>query len=148
MDLAQFAPQVPCVQTKPSLQPWAGASFSQPLPIQVDEEAECAFSENMHIEVGTMERIVCSLATPQGKQTRYLLLHDYWLLLVQPDLTMMGWAVVRTLWPLRSVQSLIDRSDPRTLRIGMHAIRGTVGIGEALVSRSSDPAAGEKASMY
>lgn len=148
MDLQQFAPQVPCVQTNPSLQPWAGASFSQPLPIQVDEEAECAFSENMHIEVGTMERIVCSLATPQGKQTRYLLLHDYWLLLVQPDLAMMGWAEVRTLWPLRSLQSLVDRSDPRTLRLGMHALPGSVGVGEAAMSRSSDGSGGERPGCY
>jgi hypothetical protein len=129
-------------------QPWANVALNAAVPMQVEEESSSGFCDDMNIEVGPMERIVCSIATPQGKQTRYFLIHDYWLLLVQPDLTMMGWAVIKTLWPIRSVQSLIDRSDPRTLRIGMHAIRGTVGIGEALVSRSSDPAAGEKASMY
>jgi len=151
MDLAQFMPQVPrernCV---PNVQPWSNVAFNDPMPFQVDEELASDFSENMNIEVGPMERIVCSLATTQGKQTRYLLLHDFWLLLVQPDLTMMGWAVVKTLWPLRSVQSLIDRSDPRTLRLGMNALRGAVGSGEATVSRSAESGggAGDRPSMY
>merc|ERR1719271_2381104 len=60
----------------------------------------------------------------------------------------MGWAVIKTCWPIRSVQSLIDRSDPRTLRLGMHVIRGTIDIGEASVSRTSETAGGERPSMH
>lgn len=149
VDLATCMPQIPRERNHCNgLQPWANMAFYEQLPVQVDEEVACGLSDNMNIEVGPMERIVCSLSTAQGKQTRYFLLHDYWLLLVQPDLTMMGWAVVKTLWPIRSVQSLIDRSDPRTLRIGIHALRGSVGSGEAAVSRSSEIGGGERPGNY
>jgi len=153
-DMAKYAPQVPQERNAASLRAvvsrW-GKPSEESSPLQVAEESTCPFSEDMSIEFGQTDRVVCSIATPQGKHTRYLLLHDYWLLLVQPDLTTPGWAVVKTQWPIRSVQSWIDRSDPRTLRVGMHALRGTASHGEANVYRQSEPGLtpiGERPSSY
>ena len=73
------------------------------------------------MNVGDMERIVCGVLAPDGKHTRHLILHRSWLLLAQPDLSTPDRMVITTLWPVHQVQSLIDRSDPRTLRVGMMA---------------------------
>ena len=56
----------------------------------------------------------------QGKKTRYFVLHKYLLLLVVPDLTTPGWAVIKTICPLRSV-SLADDTDVRVLALTLRA---------------------------
>lgn len=75
--------------------------------------------------------MVCGVVAPEGRHARYLLLHPFLLLLVQPDLLSPGWAVVRTLAPLRQVDSQIDHTDPRTLRLGIRLARGAACPSEA-----------------
>lgn len=127
-DLVRYAPQVPSqvtseakAETPCSL--WVSAS-DESSPLQLAGEVNNEFSEGASFEIGKIDRIVCSIFAPSGKKTRYLVLHDFWLLLCEPDLSMPGFAIVTTLWPLRQVTSFKDRSDPRTLRIGMCALPG------------------------
>eukprot|EP00928_Gymnodinium_smaydae_P030568 TRINITY_DN22696_c0_g2_i2.p1 TRINITY_DN22696_c0_g2~~TRINITY_DN22696_c0_g2_i2.p1 ORF type:complete len:746 (-),score=142.71 TRINITY_DN22696_c0_g2_i2:64-2301(-) len=119
----------------PHAEPWNGSSEEQ-APFQQDEGSERErLREGAAFEVGHMDRIVCGVAAAGGsKHTRYLLLHNSYLLLAQPDLSSPGWLVVRTLWPLSRVQSLVDRGDPRTLRLGLSARRGSPGPGEAIAA--------------
>lgn len=77
------------------------------------------FREGSSLKITSMTRIACAVPSSSGKVTRYLLLHSFWFLLVEPDLTTPGFGLVRTCWPLWQVQSFIDRSDPRTLWVGM-----------------------------
>jgi len=125
MDAVRYAPQVRRARPPEEggrASPWAAAPSCEASPLEVDEEASSGLREGTSFEIGTFQRIVCSIAGPQGKTTRYLLLHDYWLLLVQPDLAAPGFGVVSTLWPVRQVHSHVDRSDPRTLQLGMNAL--------------------------
>lgn len=78
-----------------------------------------ALREGSAFELDSTERLMCSISAPDGKSTRYLVLHDFWLLLAQPDLSTPGWAVVETIWPLWQVQSCVDRSEPRTLQVSL-----------------------------
>lgn len=103
--------------------PWSGCS-DEPTPLQLDDQTSNVIGEGMSFAIGNIEKIVCGVASPNGKCTRYLLLHDYWLLLVQPDLAAPGWAVAKTVRPIWQVQSLADRSDPRTLQLGLCALSG------------------------
>jgi len=125
-DLARFTPQA--MQLKAADQApscfWDGPSEDEAMPLRPEEESADGFSEGMSFEVRNIGRIVCSTTIGSGRHTRYLLLHDFLLLLVEPDLSLPGWVVVKTLWPLRQVQSLIDRSDPRTMIVGMQSHRG------------------------
>eukprot|EP00927_Polykrikos_kofoidii_P016368 TRINITY_DN17390_c0_g1_i1.p1 TRINITY_DN17390_c0_g1~~TRINITY_DN17390_c0_g1_i1.p1 ORF type:complete len:900 (-),score=144.43 TRINITY_DN17390_c0_g1_i1:423-3122(-) len=130
------------------LPPWAGQA-TEASPFQLEEETAENFSEGMSFEIGRMDRIVCGVAAPNGKHTRYLLLHDFWLILARPDLSAPGWVVVKTLWPLWQTQAITDRSDPRTLRIGMVAHRSGPCPGEAVPASSqtacsSPPEPGEE----
>ncbi|CAK9073852.1 unnamed protein product [Durusdinium trenchii] len=61
-----------------------------------------------------MDRIVCGVVTPEGRHSRYMILHKYLLLLVQPDVVQPGWAVVKTLLPVRRVEPHLE-ADPRLL---------------------------------
>lgn len=112
--------------------PVAGASKDlNCYPLQVAEEGADGYSEGRSLELGRQDRIVCGVVTPEGRHTRYLVLHPFLLLLVQPDLECPGLAVVRTLAPVRQVDSQIDRTDPRTLRLGIRLARGAACPSEA-----------------
>eukprot|EP00913_Durusdinium_trenchii_P025257 g23711.t1 len=58
------------------------------------------------------------------------MLDPTWLILADPRSS--DEAVITTVWPLWQVQSLIDRSDPRTLQIGMNAHQPGMKHGEAI----------------
>lgn len=113
-DFEQHAPEAAHAELLRSGCPWARAS-EQPNPVAV--EVANAFHEGTTLDLGAFEQIVCGVAGPKGKCTRYLLLHDYWFMLVQPDVALPGQGTVKTLWPLWQVHSLVDRGDPRTLQI-------------------------------
>merc|ERR1712039_245850 len=93
-------------------------------PLHVPEEALDGYQEGKAFELGRQDRIVCGVVTPEGRHTRYLLLNNWLLLLVQPDLVNPGWAVVRTLAPVRQVDCKVDSGDQRTLRLGIRLARG------------------------
>jgi len=99
----------------------------------------------MAIELGRQDRIVCAVATKEGRRTQYLVLHPFLLLLVQPDLVSPGWAIVRTLAPVRVVESQVDRADSRTLRLGVRLARGAPGPSE---SSAYDPTTGAEAGSW
>jgi hypothetical protein len=137
MSIVKYVPQVPREQSAAG-QPLGGCFWEGPCPeaspVEVDVERQGSFREGLSFEMGSSDRIVCGVAAQDGtKHTRYLLLHDVWLILVQPDLKTPGWAVVTTLWPIHLIQSQVDRSDPRSLQIGMQAHRGGAAPGEAAV---------------
>ncbi|CAE7157835.1 unnamed protein product [Symbiodinium necroappetens] len=66
------------------------------------------------------------------KVQRQLLLDPTWLILAEPDVGSDSSSTVTTVWPIWQVQSLIDRSDPRTLQIGMNAHKPGMRPGEAI----------------
>jgi len=133
VDVYRYSPKIPHERSDRGLRcTWARVS-NEPVPIQIPDEAAAGFYEGMSLEIGAYERVVCGVLTPNGKNTRFLLFHDTWLLLVQPDLASAGWAILKTLWPIRQAQSLVDRSDPRTLRLGLVSHRGGPVPGEASV---------------
>jgi len=131
---------VPSMPSPPPPPPQTSSSSREALQIAVDEE-ECvlrmdkeaveAFQEGRSFELGRQDRIVCGVVTQEGRHTRYLMLHPFLLLLVQPDLQTIGLAVVRTLCAVRQVEPVIDRQDPRTLRLGIRLPRGAPCPGEA-----------------
>jgi len=136
-DITRYTPQVPVERVEGQSRPcfWASAT-NEPSPLQIDTKLLGSFHEGMSFELGGAERIVCGVTSKDGgRETRYLLLHDFWLLVVRPDLSVPGWAVVTTLWPLQQVQCLIDRSNPRLLMIAMQGLRGGPAPGEASVER-------------
>jgi len=110
-------------------------------PLHIDGEMVDGYQEGRSFELGRQDRIVCGVVTPEGRHTRYLVLHPFLLLLVQPDLVSPGWAAVRTLAPIRQVESQIDRTDQRTLRLGVRLPKGFSCPGEA---SSYDPATCEQ----
>jgi len=122
--LEQHRPQAAGAEGKqPKQQPWAGPSDEQ-TPLRTGDQGAASISEGTSFIIGQAQKIVCGVASPNGKCTRYLLLHDHWLLLVQPDLGAPGWAVAKTVRPIWQVQSLADRSDPRTLQLGLRVLPG------------------------
>jgi len=123
-DLAKFTTlQAAPVQAAP-VPRWSWVCRSvEEFPLKVEEELRGGLCEGQAFELGRQDRIVCGVAGTAGKNTRYLVMHQYLLLLVQPDLTSPGWAVVRTLCPLRQVEAQVDRSDPRTLRLVLHVTK-------------------------
>lgn len=136
-DMVRHTPEVPRERRDEQPAPcfWAEPT-NEPTPLQVDPEHLGSFHEGLCFELGGSERIVCGVSTPEGgKETRYLLLHDFWLLLVRPDLAKPGWAVVTTLWPIQQVQCLIDRSNPRLLMVAMQGHRSGLPPGECLAER-------------
>lgn len=136
------APRSPVsrIRTSSALQP-AGMDGCDPrdYPLHIAEEVVDGYKEGRSFEVGRQDRIVCGVGTPEGGRcTRYLVLHHYLLLLVQPDLVNPGWASVRTVLPVRFVEPHVDRAaDPRTLRLCVRLAKGTECPGEAW---SYDPA--------
>eukprot|EP00913_Durusdinium_trenchii_P024762 g23243.t1 len=70
--------------------------------------------EGSSFKLERMDRIVCGVVTPEGRHSRYMILHKYLLLLVQPDVVQPGWAVVKTLLPVRRVEPHLE-ADPRLL---------------------------------
>jgi len=100
-------------------------------PLHVVGEVVNNYKEGRSFALGRQDRIVCGVETPEGRHTRYLVLHPFLLLLVQPDLVSPGWAAVRTLAPVRQVESYVDRTDQRTLRLGIRLPRGASCPGEA-----------------
>eukprot|EP00435_Cladocopium_sp_Y103_P048031 s1613_g14.t1 len=69
-------------------------------------------------------------ASSAQRMQRHLVLDPAWLVLA--DMENANDAVVTTVWPIWQVQSLIDRSDPRTLQIGMNAPKPGMKPGEAV----------------
>ncbi|CAE7339853.1 unnamed protein product [Symbiodinium natans] len=102
-----------------------------PSPLWLAEEDFNGCTEGKAFELGRMDRIVCGVVTPEGRHTRYLVLHQHLLLLVQPDLVQPGWAVARTLVPLRYVDAQVDRTDHRMLRLTLRLAQGAACPGEA-----------------
>lgn len=100
--------------------------------LKMAEEVRDGYIEGRSFELGRQDRIVCGVVTPEGRHTRYLMLHPFLLLLVQPDLQTPGLAVVRTLCPVRQVDPKIDRSDPRTLRLEIRMSKDAQCPGEAM----------------
>eukprot|EP00400_MALV-I_sp_L67-5_P000820 gene820-866_t len=86
-----------------------------PLDVEGEHEHEGILQEGQVFELGDRDRIACSVVTAEGRTTRYLVLDDFLLLLVAPDSSNPGFAVVKTASPLRLLESHVDRSDPRTL---------------------------------
>lgn len=107
-----------------------GVSSAQS-PLHVPEEVAEGYQEGRAFELGRQDRIVCGIVSSEGRLTRYLVLHPFLLLLVQPDLVSPGWAVVRTLCPVRFVECQIDGNDPRMLRLSIRLTKGVVVPGEA-----------------
>jgi hypothetical protein len=97
-----------------------------PAPLSLPQEKEPGYMEGRAMELQRVDRVVCGVVPyaadgkSQGKKTRYLVLHQYLLLLVAPDLTMPGWAIIKTICPLRAV-SVADGSDVRVLSLTMRA---------------------------
>jgi len=109
------------------------STIDEPVPVTI--EASGNFREGESFDFGAFGRIVCGVPSTKGRCTRYLLLHDYWFMLVAPDATAPGWAIVKTLCPIWQVQSLVDRGDPRTLQVFLHARTVQVYSGDAYVDR-------------
>jgi len=107
----------------PPVSPKLASGLSED-PRHMPEESADGYQEGHAFELGRKDRIVCGVVTPEGRHTRYLMFHAYLLQLVQPDLVHPGWAVVRTLAPVRLVDSQIDNKDPRTLRLGIRLPKG------------------------
>lgn len=107
------------------------AATSSTYPLDVAEEAAEGYQEGRAFELGRQDRIVCGVVTPEGRQARYLVLNPFLLLLVQPDFENPGWALVKTLAPVRQVDSQVDRADPRTLRLYIRLLRGAACPSEA-----------------
>jgi len=111
----------------------------RPLPLTEEEqllvmaeEVADGYVEGRSYELGRQDRIVCGVVNTEGRHTRYLCLHPFLLILVQPDLMTPGLGVVRTVCPIRQVEPMIDRSDPRTLRLGIKLAKGASCPGEAM----------------
>jgi len=105
----------------------------EPSPLQLQEEASSLMYEGQPISLsGDVGSIECSVPSQKGKRSRFLLLNPLWLAVVQPDPSKQGAADVTTAWPVWQVQSLVDRSDPRTLQLGMTAYRSGMSPGEAV----------------
>jgi len=110
---AGAAPQVSAAQHE-MLRQKASEEIS---PLEVQAEVAAQFREEECIELGNMERIMCSMKMPDGKSMRYFLLDDFWLVLAQPDLAAPGCVVVKMRWPLWQVHSCIDCSNPSILQL-------------------------------
>eukprot|EP00931_Biecheleriopsis_adriatica_P061203 TRINITY_DN36797_c0_g1_i1.p1 TRINITY_DN36797_c0_g1~~TRINITY_DN36797_c0_g1_i1.p1 ORF type:complete len:814 (+),score=157.76 TRINITY_DN36797_c0_g1_i1:79-2520(+) len=102
------------------------------LPLQLADEEKSRPQEGKVINLASSTHIPCNLASIQGQRSRELVLHSAWLLLAKAESTDPGSAEVTTVWPIWQVQSLIDRSDPRTLQIGMNAHKNGMPPGEAV----------------
>ncbi|CAK9077203.1 unnamed protein product [Durusdinium trenchii] len=100
---------------------------NEPSPVQLSEASRP--DEGSQIASNGYSGISCSLASP-AKAQRRLMLDPTWLILADPRSS--DEAVITTVWPLWQVQSLIDRSDPRTLQIGMNAHQPGMKHGEAI----------------
>jgi len=100
-------------------------------PFIIAGETEDGYQEGRGFELRRADRVVCQVIAPDGRHTRYLMLHSFVLLLVQPDLASPGCGVVKTLAAVRQVEPQIDRNDQRTLRLGIRLARGSQCPGEA-----------------
>lgn len=98
-------------------------------PLFVPEEVADGFEEQKPFEMGRLDRVVCAVAD-SGGQSHYLILHQFLLLLIKPDLVSAGWAIVRTMAPVRAVEPHIDAHDSQTLRLAIRLPRGLPGPGE------------------
>ncbi|CAJ1362356.1 unnamed protein product [Effrenium voratum] len=105
-------------------QPWLRYS-AEPLPLQLPEEASRP-CEGTSLDLEECSCVGCKTLADKARQ---LILDPAWLVLAEPNPSN---AVVTTVWPIWQVQSLIDRSDPRTLQIGMNAHKPGMKPGEAV----------------
>jgi len=121
--------EVPSQPGEPS-PPWVRFS-DEPSPLQLDEASRPI--EGSQMDLNGCSSIGCIFAaskpTAQRNQ-RQLVLDPGWL--VVAEVANGNEAVVTTVWPIWQVQSLIDRSDPRTLQIGMNAHKPGMKPGEAI----------------
>lgn len=104
----------------------------EPSPLQLDEASRPI--EGSQMELNGRSSIGCSFTSAKAssaqRMQRHLVLDPAWLVLA--DMENANDAVVTTVWPIWQVQSLIDRSDPRTLQIGMNAPKPGMKPGEAV----------------
>eukprot|EP00928_Gymnodinium_smaydae_P038725 TRINITY_DN26643_c0_g4_i2.p1 TRINITY_DN26643_c0_g4~~TRINITY_DN26643_c0_g4_i2.p1 ORF type:complete len:923 (+),score=120.31 TRINITY_DN26643_c0_g4_i2:73-2769(+) len=107
-------------------------------PLHIAGEVLDGYMEGRSFQLGRQDRIVCGVVTSEGRHTRYLVLHRFLLLLVQPDLVSPGWAAVRTLAPLKQVECEVDKNDQRMLRLVGRLKKGASCPGEASVYDSSN----------
>lgn len=99
-----------------------GQNQSSVSPLTIEEASvDADIVEGSSVTNSMSDRIVCHITRAGAKLIRYLVLRDFKILLVAPDLSNPGYAFVKTAWPIWQVSSFIDRSDPRTLRLGLHA---------------------------
>jgi len=100
-------------------------------PVKVGKELLNGFQEGKALELGQQACIVCWVVTPAGPHhTRYLVLHQHLLLLVQPDPISPGLALVKTLCPLQLVEATIE-GEQRMLSVQMRLAKGIPAPGEA-----------------
>mmetsp|Transcript_19646 Transcript_19646/g.34805 ORF Transcript_19646/g.34805 Transcript_19646/m.34805 type:complete len:783 (-) Transcript_19646:76-2424(-) len=99
------------------------------LPLQLPDEASSRPREGNPIAVTADQGIACELCKTEGRQPRHLMLDSSWLVLARSSSST---AEVTTVWPIWQVQSLVDRSDPRTLQIGLNAHKPGMPPGEAV----------------
>jgi len=107
-----------------------------PFPLyDTQQEREMAHTrEGTNYDLNERDRIKCTIISPQeanGPQaiTRYIVQHSYLLLLCRPHPTTPGLSIVTTCAPVRSVECMVDRSEPRHLRL---FIRSTSQPGDAM----------------
>jgi len=100
-------------------------------PLAIVGEMADGYEEGRGFELARADRVVCQVIAPEGRHTRYLMLHAFVLLLVQPDLASPGCGVVKTLAAIRQVDPQVDRNDQRILRLGIRLARGSSCPGEA-----------------
>jgi len=99
--------------------------------MHIQEEVADGYEEGKSFDLGRQDRIVCGVVSQEGRHTRYLVIHQFLLLLVQPDLISPGWAVVKTLCAVRSVDPLVTPGDSRTLRLMIRLPKGSSCPGDA-----------------
>jgi len=101
-------------QPQASLQEWGVAEIS---PLADEGEFRNQFLEEEVFDLGSVEWILCSLKTLEGKCLRYLVLNDFWLVLAQPDLASPGYGIVKLRWPLWRVQ--VESFEPKSLQVNL-----------------------------
>lgn len=115
-------------ERRDTAQCWAEACNNETTPLTPDVPLE-GFVEGTSFDCGDLDRIVCGVSQSQGKCTQYLVLHPSCFLLVQPDLSVPGQVVAKTVRPIWQVHSAGDRSEPRTLQVA-------IGEGKAAAGRN------------
>lgn len=130
-ELSRRKEHVPAPSTEEATNTEAAKDDPEDYPLYIAGDVVDGYKEKQYFELGRQDRIVCCVVTPGGPQRRYLVLHPNLLLLVTPDVVSPGWAAVRTVTPVRQVESQIDHGDERTLRLAIRLPKGNPCPGDA-----------------